>query len=50
MPIAMRALVIAIAVFGLLAFDLSQNDGEWTEEVTAFVGHLGHEIQVTLRS
>ena len=47
---AMRALVIAIAVFALLAFDLARNDGEWTESVTAFVGHLRHEIQVALHT
>ena len=47
---AMRALAIAIAVFALLAFDLAKNDGEWTESVIAFVGHLNNEIQVALRA
>jgi hypothetical protein len=48
MLMGMRALVIVIMIFGLLAFDLAKNDGEWTGNVTAFVGHLHHEIQTAL--
>lgn len=44
----MRGLAVAIFVFGLLAFDLSTNDGEWTEEATAFLRHLSYEIQTVL--
>jgi hypothetical protein len=45
---AMRAVAVAIAIFALLAFDLTKNDGEWTGNATAFVGHLGHEFQLAL--
>jgi hypothetical protein len=50
MLMAMRALVIAIAIFGLLAFDLAENDGEWTEDAAAFVRQLHSEIQNVLRA
>jgi hypothetical protein len=44
----MRAVAIMVALFALLAFDLTQNRGEWVGSVTDIVGHVSHEMRVTL--
>jgi hypothetical protein len=49
MLMAMRALAVAMTIFGLLAFDLAENDGEWTERACAFAHHIRSEFQVALR-
>ena len=41
----MREIVIVVVLFGLLAFDLATNNGEWTRSVQAFVGDILLEIR-----
>ena len=44
----MRPVVIVIAVFALLAFDIVHNDGEWFGVVTGFGEDIMREIRHTL--
>jgi len=41
----MREIAIVVVVFGLLAYDLATNNGEWTRSVQAFVGDILREIR-----
>ena len=40
----MPEIAIVVVVFGLLAFDLATNDGEWTRSVQAFMSDILWEI------
>ena len=44
----MRPVVIMIAVFALLTFDLVNNNGEWFGIVTSFADDIVREIRHTL--
>lgn len=44
----MRAVAVVVAIFALLAIDLVQNGGEWTESAGSFVIHTRHQFETAL--
>jgi len=41
----MRAVAGVVAVFALLAFDLTKNDGEWFASASELVSYASHDLR-----
>ena len=46
----MRAVVVVVAIFYLLAFDLASNNGEWVRSIQALAGDILGEIRHIFRA
>jgi hypothetical protein len=41
----MRLILVAIFVFGFLAWDISQNNGQYTHNISAYLDDIGRSVR-----